>query len=86
MACWGLEMELVVAGICCLLKIGIDGGGIVWESWLLVVTNLKRDTGNNEICTQGPRQDDGKAVKAQGVKGGLSRLLRVLSPHFHICP
>lgn len=29
MACWGLDMELVVAGICCLLKTGIDGGGIV---------------------------------------------------------
>lgn len=57
-------MELVVAGICCPLKIGIDGGGIAWKSWLLVVTHLKKSTGNNEICTQGPRQDDGKAVKA----------------------
>lgn len=54
----------MVAWICCLLKVGIDGGERVWEFWPLVVTNLKKDTGNNEIWAQGPRRDDGKAVKA----------------------
>lgn len=59
----GCGMELVVAGICCLLKIGIDGGGIVWASWLLVVTNLKKDTRNNEICTRAQGKMMGKQLK-----------------------
>lgn len=40
---WGCETELVVYEKCCPFKIRIDGYGIILESWLLVVTNLKTE-------------------------------------------
>lgn len=86
MPCWGAGDGTGGCCICCLLKIGIDGGGIPWESWLLVVTNLKKDTGNGEIGTQDPRQDDGKSVKAQkgGQRGFVKTAQSSESPSSHL--
>lgn len=74
---WAWGTEVLADGKCCLLKIRNDGWGIIWESWLLAVSYLKRDTGGSEICTECPRQDDGEAIKIQGVR---------VSPHLHSCP
>lgn len=40
---------------------------MTWESWFLVVTDLKRDTENNEIHTEGAKLSGREARKVQEV-------------------